>query len=172
MTDTKRSARTAQDSLVLLGLVLAGLGLAVSGSLLPVPFLALIGLPIAIAAAIVYALLVACLGGFEVGWPRQVAGLGLGVAALGGLGHAYLTGLGIIAAHYLGRAGAPPLSDLWTPATWVAIACAALGASIVLRRRAGGVGPGVAAGFVSAATVAGGWGLLIVLAILGIPLGA
>ena len=56
--------------------------------------------------------------------------------------------------------------------TWLAVGAVAVAASIVLRRAKGGVAPGVTASIVTGFTALLGWGVLIVLAILGIPLGA
>ncbi|MCA9608294.1 MAG: hypothetical protein KC619_21945 [Myxococcales bacterium] len=173
MSESKRQSRLAQDTLVLLGLVLAGLGLAIAGPLLPIPFLGLIGLPLGLAAAIAFALLSFGLGGFEVPWWRQLAGLAVAAGALFLLGHAYLEGLGTIAEHFLDRAGAPPLSDLWRSVPWVGFGATGLAGSIVLRRPdARGIAPALAASVIAGTSVALGWGLLIVLALWGIPLGA
>lgn len=173
MSESKRSSRLAQDTLVLLGLVLAGLGLAIAGPLLPIPFLGLIGLPLGAAAAIAFAILALSLGGFEVPWWRQLGGLAVAAGALYLLGHAYLDGLGTIAEHFLDRAGAPPLSDVWRAVPWLGAGATGLAGSIVLRRPGGaGVGPAIAAAVVATLTVALGWGLLIVLALWGVPLGA
>jgi len=157
---------------VLLGLALAAAGLVIGGPLMPIPMIGLIGLPIAAAAALAYAILVLCLGGFEVTWWRQLLGLGLGIGGLGLAGWAYLQGLGTIAEHFLGRAGAPPLSDLWGSAVYLSAGASAIAGSIVARRREDGVGPAVAASMVTGVTGALGWGLLVVLGILGVPFGA
>ncbi len=152
---------------------LAGLALAIAGPLLPIPFRGLIGLPLGLAAALAFALLALALGGFEVPWYRQLAGLAVAAGGLYLLGHAYLGGLATIAEHFLDRAGAPPLGDLWRSVPWLAAGATGLAASIVLRRPgARGVGPGVAAAAIAGLTVAVGWLGLIVLALLGVPLGA
>jgi hypothetical protein len=174
MTDTTaQKARFAQDTLVLLGLALAGLVLVIAGPLLAIPILGLIGLPLALAGALAFTLLAFGLGGFEVPAWRQLAGVALGGAALCLLGRAYLDGLGTIAEHFLDRAGAPPLSDLWLALPRLAMGACGLVGSIVLRRPgAAGLAPGIASALIGALTIGLGWGLLIVLALLGIPLGA
>ncbi|MGE0790537.1 MAG: hypothetical protein AB7S26_32970 [Sandaracinaceae bacterium] len=173
MTESNRASRRAQDTLVLLGLGIAGLLLAVGGTLLPVPMLALIGLPLSIAAALLFAVLALGLGGFEVPWWRQLIGLATFAGGLYLFGHGYLHGLGTIAEHFLGRAGAPPLSALLGSVPWLAGGASALGASVILRRPgADGVSPGIGLAIVGSLSAALGWGLLIVLAILGLPLGA
>lgn len=174
MTDsTATQARTAQDTLVLLGLALAGLVLVIAGPLLAIPVIALIGLPLALAGALAFTLLALGLGGFEVPAWRQLAGFVLAGVALYLLGGAYLRGLGTIAEHFLDRDGAPPLGALWSAVPWLAVGAGGLAGSIVLRRPgARGVGPGIAAAILAVLTAGLGWGLLIVLALLGIPLGA
>ena len=112
MSETRRNSRRAQDTLVLLALSISGLGLVVGGVLMPVPMLSLVGLPIAALSALAFLVLTLCLGGFEVPWWRQATGLAAGVGGLAISGWSYLHGLGTIAEHYLGRAGAPPLSHL------------------------------------------------------------
>ena len=172
MTDSKVSSRKAQDTLVLLGLTIAGFALVVAGALLPIPMLGLIGLPLGLGAGLIYAFLVLGLGGFEVPWWRQLGGLGLAFGAFALLFYGYLHGLGTIAEHFLDRRGAPPLSDLWVSVGWLGAGVAAVSGSIVARRKQGGLGPAITAGVISALTAGLGWGLLVVLAILGVPLGA
>lgn len=172
MSETKVSSRAAQDTLVLIFLALAGLGLAIAGPLLAIPMLGLFGLPIGGIAALLFAILVLWPGGFEVGWSRQIAGLASALGGIAGLGYGYLQGLGTIAAHYLDRAGAPPLGELWQAVPWVLAGGVAVAASIVLRRAHGGAAPAVGAAVVGGLTVGLGWGLLVVLGILGVPLGA
>ena len=157
---------------MLLGLALAAAGLVIGGPLMPIPMLGLIGLPIAAAAALAYAVLALCLGGFEVSWWRQLVGLGLGVVGLGVAGWAYLQGLGTVAEHFLGRAGAPPLSDLWGSAVYLFAGASAIAGSVVARRARDGVGPALAAAVITGLTGALGWGLIVVLGILGAPFGA
>ncbi|MBX3270275.1 MAG: hypothetical protein KF729_08435 [Sandaracinaceae bacterium] len=173
MTESKRTARRATDSLVLLGLALAGLALAIGGPLLPIPMLGLIGLPIAGLGAAAFALLALCLGTFEVPWWRQLAGLGLAAASLYVLGSAYLGGLATIAEHFLGRDGAPPLGALWRSVPCLSIGAAGLAASVAARRPAGaGSGAALGAGAIACASAGLGWAILIALGLLGFPFGA
>ena len=171
MSESARSRRAAQDLLILLFLALAGAGLSVAGPLLAVPIISLIGTPIALLSAAGFALCVLALGQLDVGWPRSIAGV---LASLGGLGlffWSYLTGLGVIAEHYLGRAGAPTLSELWGAGLSVAVSMIAVGGSVSLRRRQG-LGAATAAAVIGTLSAGLGWILLVVMGELGFPFGA
>lgn len=165
------SSRRARDTLILLGTTLGGAGLVLAAGLLPAPMLGCLGLPIAMAAGLAFAIGVLICGRLEVGAVRHAAGLLLAVAGLYGFFHAYVGGLDVIVRHFLGRAGAPPLTDLVRPAIHLGLASAALGGSVALRR-ARDFWMARAVPVVATATVLLAWGFLIVLAILGLPLGA
>jgi hypothetical protein len=167
----EETTRHAQDTLVLLATGLGGAGLVLAGGMLPVPMLGCLGLPIAMVAGLAFAIGILVCGRLEVPMWRQVVGVALAVVGLHLFFHAYLGGLAIIAEHYLGRAGAPPLSDLVHPGLRLGIASLLLGASVGLRR-AKDLWVSRAIATVTALTGALAWLFLIVLAILGVPLGA
>lgn len=171
MKDTLESTRSAQDGLLLLGMVLAAIGLVVAGPMLPVPYLGCLGLPLGLLAALVFSLTVVFMGRLEVPWWRQLAGVGLALLGLYLFFFAYIEGLGTIAAHFLDRRGAPPLSDLWRSAGSLTLAASALAASVGLRRH-GGLRLGAGVGVIAALTAGLGWALLVLLGILGFPFGA
>lgn len=172
MTRTvQETTRHAQDSLTLLATGLGGAGLVLAGGMLPIPMISCLGLPIAMVAALAFAIGILVCGRLEVPLWRQVIGIGLAVVGLLFFFHAYLGGLGIIAEHYLGRAGAPPLSDLIHPAIRLGIASTLLGGSVALRR-ARDLWVARAIATIAALTATLAWLFLIVLAILGVPLGA
>lgn len=172
MTRTvQENTRHAQDTLLLLATGLGGAGLVLAGGMLPIPMINCLGLPIAIVAALAFAVGILVCGRLEVPLWRQGVGIALAVVGLSLFFHAYLGGLGIIAEHYLGRAGVPPLSDLVHPGLRLGIAATLLGGSVALRRaRDFWVSRAIAT--VAALTGLLAWLFLIVLAILGVPLGA
>lgn len=171
MNDTLRSTRIAQDTMVLLWAALAGFLLVLAGGMLPVPMVGCLGLPLAILAGLGFSMAVLACGRLEVPWWRQTVGV---LVALGGLAlffHSYLDGLFVIAAHFLGREGAPPLSALWRPGGTLGIAALAIGGAAMLRRRGDRWVACVLSALVGLTSVLA-WSFLIVLALLGIPLGA
>ena len=171
MTDTLESTRNAQDGMLLMGFLLAALGLVIAGPLLPVPMLGCIGLPIGLLAALIFSLMLVLMGRTEVPWWRHLFGVAVAVGGLYLFFSTYLEGLAIIAEHFLDRRGAPPLSDLVGCFPWLALAALVMSGSVAIRRKRGkGLPIGVAV--VSAATAGLGWALLVLLGILGFPFGA
>ncbi len=153
------------------GMVLAAFGLVLAGPMLRVPYLGCLGLPLGLLAALAVSLTVVFMGWLEVPWWRQLAGVALAFLGLYLFFVAYLEGLGTIAEHFLDRRSAPPLSDLWLSARWLALAAGTLGGSVVLRRNRG-IRYGVGVGVVASLTAGLGWVLLVLLGILGFPFGA
>lgn len=171
ISELETTSRRAQDSLLLLGLTVAAAGLVVAGPLLPIPYAGCIGLPLGMVAALAFTVIVLVAGRLEVAWWRHGIGLIASVVGLGVFFRASMMGLGIIAQHYLGRAGAPALSELLTPAVQVLMASLVIGLGVTIRRRDGswfGLGTGV----ITALTATLAWIGLFVLALLGAPFGA
>lgn len=171
MTDTLRSTRTAQDTMILLAVALSGFFLVLAGGMLPIPMIGCLGLPLALLAGAAFSVAVLSCGRLEVAWWRQTLGILLAVASLALFARAYLSGLGIIAEHFLGRAGAPSLLALWRPASSLALSALTVGAAAQLRRR-GDRWVALVLGSLVGSTGVLAWAFLIVLGLLGVPFGA